>query len=57
MITFEGWGTLGRPASLRPLVDKVAAYDDWDAPKDGAREQAIVAEAERLLAGPWPPPD
>ncbi|WP_050512075.1 SMI1/KNR4 family protein [Streptomyces rimosus] len=57
VITFEGWGTLGRPASLRPLVDKVAAYDDWDAPKDGAREQAIVAEAERLLAGPWPPPD
>ncbi|MFD7233748.1 hypothetical protein ACFWAT_00375 [Streptomyces syringium] len=60
VITYEGWGVLARPRSLRPLVAKVDAYNDWEKIRDGTREQsaaAIVAEAERLLAGPWPPPD
>ncbi|MGX8903947.1 hypothetical protein ACR820_01475 [Streptomyces netropsis] len=60
VITYEGWGALARPRSLRPLVDKVDAYNDWEKIRDGTREQsapAIVAEAERLLAGPWPPLD
>ncbi|MFD9408733.1 hypothetical protein ACFWBN_17185 [Streptomyces sp. NPDC059989] len=60
VITYEGWGALARPHALRPLVDKVDAYNDWAAVRNGTREQltgAIVAEAERLLAGPWPPPD
>ncbi|MEV6775265.1 hypothetical protein [Streptomyces syringium] len=58
MTTYEGWGVLARPRSLQPLVDKVDAYNDWEKIRHGTREQsaaAIVAEAERLLAGPWPP--
>ncbi|MGW6841309.1 hypothetical protein [Streptomyces sp. NPDC054958] len=57
VITYEGWGALARPQSLRPLVDKVDAYNDWAATQRGTREQAIVTEAERLLSGPWPPLD
>ncbi|MER5773745.1 hypothetical protein ABT144_05495 [Streptomyces sp. NPDC002039] len=57
LITYEGWGALARPQSLRPLVDSVDAYNDWEAIQRGTREQAIVMEAERLLAGPWPPLD
>lgn len=60
VITYEGWGALARPRSLRPLVDKVDAYNDWEAIPHGTREQladAIVAEAKRLVAGPWPPLD
>ncbi|MEV4869202.1 hypothetical protein [Streptomyces syringium] len=60
VITYEGWGVLARPRSLQPLVDKVDAYNDWEKIRHGTREQsaaAIVAEAERLLAGPWPPLD
>ncbi|WP_371614824.1 hypothetical protein [Streptomyces sp. NBC_00454] len=60
VITYEGWDALARPRSLRPLVDTVDAYNDRAAIRRGTREQlagAIVAEAERLLAGPWPPLD
>ncbi|MEU9997587.1 hypothetical protein [Streptomyces sp. NPDC050848] len=55
VITYEGWGALARPEPLRPLVEKVDAY--WAAVHRGAREQqdAVVAEAARLLDGPWPP--
>ncbi|WP_415951873.1 hypothetical protein [Streptomyces sp. KLOTTS4A1] len=45
---------------LRPLVDKTDAYNDWAAVRRGDRDQlaeAIVEEAGRLLAGPWPPLD
>ncbi len=59
VITYEGWGPLGRPRGLGPLVDKVDAYNDWSALRRGDREhlaRAIVTEAERLLTGPWPPP-
>ncbi|MFI1284167.1 hypothetical protein ACH4U5_26025 [Streptomyces sp. NPDC020858] len=60
VITYEGWGALGRPQGLRPLVDKVDAYNGRAGLRSGIREPlagAIVAEAERLLAGPWPPRD
>ncbi|MFB7264184.1 hypothetical protein ACFCXH_18825 [Streptomyces nojiriensis] len=60
VITYEGWGALARPQSLRPLVDEVDAYNDWEAIRRGTRAQlaeSIVAEAERLLDGPWPPLD
>ncbi|MER7466710.1 hypothetical protein [Streptomyces sp. NPDC097981] len=61
VITYEGWGALARPQALKPLVDKVDAYNDSEAIRSGGtREQltrAIIAEAERLLAGPWPPLD
>ncbi len=60
VITYEGWDALARPKALRPLVGKVDAYNDWAAIGSGTREPlagAIVAEAERLLAGPWPPLD
>ncbi|MFF3842134.1 hypothetical protein [Streptomyces sp. NPDC001930] len=59
LITYEGWGALDRPRALRPLVDAADAHDDRFSVRAGSREQlaaAIVAEAERLLAGPWPPP-
>ncbi|MEV5988835.1 hypothetical protein AB0L85_28155 [Streptomyces sp. NPDC052051] len=57
VITYEGWGALARPRSLQPLVDKVDAYNDGETIQHGTHEQAIVTEAERLLTGPWPPPD
>ncbi|MFJ8011221.1 hypothetical protein [Streptomyces sp. NPDC096339] len=59
VIVHEGWGPLARPQALKPLVDEVYEYNEWTAIRGGTREQragAIVAEAERLLAGPWPPP-
>ncbi|MFI5639478.1 hypothetical protein ACIA8H_18960 [Streptomyces goshikiensis] len=58
VITYEGWGVLAQPRSLRPFVDKVDAYNEWAVTRSGTRERltgAIVAEAERLLDGPWPP--
>ncbi|GAA1317437.1 hypothetical protein GCM10009647_047270 [Streptomyces sanglieri] len=55
VITYEGWGALAQPQSLRPFVDKVDAYNDWETVQRRTHEQAIVTEAERLLAGPWPP--
>ncbi|MFG2976977.1 hypothetical protein ACGFYY_28810 [Streptomyces sp. NPDC048331] len=57
LITYEGWGALARPRSLKPLVDKADVYGGGDAIRRRTREQAIVAEAERLLAGSWPPSD
>ena len=60
LITYEGWGALARPRTLGPLVDKTDAYNDWAAIPRADREQladAIVEEAGRLLAGPWPPLD
>ncbi|MBD0670919.1 hypothetical protein BU198_09410 [Streptomyces sp. CBMA156] len=54
-IAHDGWGPLGRPEALRPLVDLV---DAWESTGHGPRAgtaSAIVAEARRLLAGPWPP--
>ncbi|MFJ5140700.1 hypothetical protein [Streptomyces sp. NPDC088707] len=59
LITYEGWGALARPRALRPLFDATEAHNGWAAVRAGSRERlaaAIVAEAERLLAGPWPPP-
>ncbi|MFB7587444.1 hypothetical protein [Streptomyces sp. NPDC056169] len=60
LITYEGWAALARPHSLRPLVDKTGAYNDWAAVGRGDREHlaaAIAEEAKRLLDGAWPPPD
>ena len=58
VIAYEGWSALARPQSLQPLVDEINAYnDEWDTIQRRTREQTIVTEAERLLAGPWPPPD
>lgn len=59
LVTYEGWGGLARPRALRPLFEATDAHNDWAAVRAGSREHlaaAIVAEAERLLAGPWPPP-
>ncbi len=58
LITYEGWSALARPQTLRPLVDKTDAYNDWTAIRRGDREplaEAIAEEAGRLLGGPWPP--
>ncbi|WP_345287703.1 hypothetical protein [Streptomyces gulbargensis] len=58
LVTYEGWAALGRPPALRPLVDRTDAYNAWAALPRGDRgplAEAIVAEARRLLAGPWPP--
>ncbi|MEU7041066.1 hypothetical protein AB0A77_08395 [Streptomyces varsoviensis] len=54
VITYEGWDALAQPSSLQPLVDTVDAYNSS---QTAEREQAIIAEAQRLLAGPWPPVD
>ncbi|MFF8839564.1 hypothetical protein [Streptomyces sp. NPDC015130] len=59
LITYEGWTALARPHSLKPLVDRTDAYNDWTALPREQRElraRAVVEEAERLLTGPWPPP-
>ncbi|GHF77551.1 hypothetical protein GCM10018790_64590 [Kitasatospora xanthocidica] len=58
VIASDGWGMLARPRALRPLVDLVNDCNDWETrqhhtPEEPAR--AVVAEAERLLVGPWPP--
>ncbi|KOX39385.1 hypothetical protein ADL07_00630 [Streptomyces sp. NRRL F-4707] len=58
LITYEGWGALAHPQSLRPLVDMTDAYNDWAAIQRGNREplaEEITEEARCLLAGPWPP--
>ncbi|MGW6979197.1 hypothetical protein ACWGE1_07090 [Streptomyces sp. NPDC054932] len=58
IITYEGWRALGHPAALTPLVCKVDVYNASAEVRRRARGPlagAIVAEAERLLAGPWPP--
>ncbi|MEV0282324.1 hypothetical protein AB0I22_38985 [Streptomyces sp. NPDC050610] len=47
-------GRTGPAPSLQPLVDMVDAYNDSETVE---RKQAIVAEAQRLLAGPRPPLD
>ncbi|MEU0400352.1 hypothetical protein ABZ318_08860 [Streptomyces sp. NPDC006197] len=55
LITHEGWSALARPQQLKPLVDRTDAYNDWATLRRGDREplaEAIVEEAERLLAGP-----
>ncbi|WP_435974084.1 hypothetical protein [Streptomyces sp. Qhu_M48] len=60
LVTYEGWSSLGRPRGLKPLVDRVDAYNTWAVAHAGRRTPSagpIVAEAERLLAGPWPPHD
>ncbi|ALO10979.1 hypothetical protein AQF52_5385 [Streptomyces venezuelae] len=59
LITYEGWAALARPQALKPLVDRTDTYNDWAAVPPDDREpraKAIVEEAERLLAAPWPPP-
>ncbi|MFJ9774440.1 hypothetical protein ACIRVF_24925 [Kitasatospora sp. NPDC101157] len=58
VIAYDGWGKPARPRALWPLVSLVIEYHDGPgrplrAP--GELAGAIVAEAERLLAGPWPP--
>ncbi|MFG2989161.1 hypothetical protein ACGFZK_07665 [Streptomyces sp. NPDC048257] len=57
VIVYEGWDALAQPRTLRPLVDLVDAYNGSDTTGSDRRELsagAIVAEAERLLAGRWP---
>ncbi|MFF9067126.1 hypothetical protein ACF09E_17400 [Streptomyces sp. NPDC014891] len=59
LVTFEGWAALSGPPALRPLFEATETYNDGEAGPAGSREHlaaAITAEAERLLAGPWPPP-
>ncbi|MGW8357535.1 hypothetical protein [Streptomyces wedmorensis] len=58
LITYEGWAALARPRSLRPLVDRTDAHNDPPTNRRADREplaDAIVEEARRMLAGPWPP--
>ncbi|WP_327708899.1 hypothetical protein OG912_08940 [Streptomyces sp. NBC_00464] len=58
LITYEGWAALARPQQLEPLVEKTDAYNASTVIRRGDRAplaDAIVEEARRLLAGPWPP--
>lgn len=60
LIWAEGWSMLGHPSALQPLVGWVSEWEDWNehhvVPRETYQEY-IVAEAKRLLAGPWPPAD
>lgn len=58
LIWFEGWQELGYPDCLQPLVGWTSEWEDWSPDWGVGRdryERNIVAEAETLLAGPWPP--
>ncbi|MFI9366897.1 hypothetical protein ACIG5E_38555 [Kitasatospora sp. NPDC053057] len=58
VIANDGWGKLARPQALRPLVCLVNEYNSWEGRQLHTPEElagAIVAEAERLLAGLRPP--
>ncbi|MEU3687109.1 hypothetical protein [Streptomyces narbonensis] len=58
LITYEGWSALARPRSLKELVDRTDAFNDWAAMPRAERElraAAVVEEAQRLLDAPWPP--
>lgn len=58
LIWSEAWDRLGYPDSLQPLIDWASEWQDWR-PDWGVEratyEQKIVAEAQNLLARPWPP--
>ncbi|MFF2629832.1 hypothetical protein ACFVUN_29215 [Kitasatospora griseola] len=56
VVTHGGWALLDRPESLRPLVDLSPERLSPDALDRTDLARAIVTEAVRLLAGPWPPP-
>ncbi|MEU4115255.1 hypothetical protein AB0F71_12260 [Kitasatospora sp. NPDC028055] len=58
VIAHGGWGALGRPRALWPLVTLDVGCDGPTGERIRTFEElgaAIVAEAERLLAGPWSP--
>ena len=58
LIWMEGWDELDYPASLQPLVGWVSEWEDWTVAWGIEREEferRIVAEANTLLSGPWPP--
>ncbi|WP_254552196.1 hypothetical protein [Kitasatospora sp. MMS16-BH015] len=54
----EAWWRLDCPEALRAISDEAVAYEDWIPAFEASLETItarIVAEAARLLAGPWPP--
>lgn len=58
LIWNEGWNYLGYPESLQPLVGWVSEWEDWTEAFGVEREEyarGIRAEAQALLAVPWPP--
>lgn len=58
LIWYDGWNELGYPNSLQGIVGSVSEWDDWSPTWEVDRERfqrLIVEDAERLLAGPWPP--
>ncbi|MCF2533188.1 hypothetical protein [Yinghuangia soli] len=58
VMAYDGWAALGEVVALGPLAELVRdpAYVPADKRLPPAeRNRAIIAEAERLLAGAWPP--
>jgi len=58
LIWLKGWNELGYPDALQPLVGWVSEWEDWTTDWDVERDEyarRIVAEAETLLLGEWPP--
>ncbi|MFD0364364.1 hypothetical protein ACFQZZ_23245 [Nocardia sp. GCM10030253] len=52
VIRYEAWAQLGRPDSLRPLLEYVNRYGDWKANQTATPAELaadIVTEAKRLL--------
>ncbi|MFE6499941.1 hypothetical protein [Kitasatospora sp. NPDC057738] len=58
LLGHEVWSPLGHPDALQPIVSEGIQYEDWSPAVAESKEAIaarIVAEAARLLAGPWPP--
>jgi len=58
LIWLKGWNELGYPDALQPLVGWVSEREDWTTDWDVERDEyarRIVAGAETLLLGEWPP--
>jgi hypothetical protein len=58
LVAQEAWAALGHPQPLLRISAEGVRHEEWTPEAGGTREAvaaAIVAEARRLLAGPWPP--
>ncbi|MGW4894738.1 hypothetical protein ACWEQL_21080 [Kitasatospora sp. NPDC004240] len=58
LLGHEAWSPLGCPEALHSIASDSVRYENWSPAFEDSLEAIaarIVAEATRLLAGPWPP--